>query len=101
MLELPSRDSLINAGEQCCTGISLRCFSKYVDVAPSDHSTTGITVAFVFNSYCISFLKFRNVKFFSSFLSFTFQSRGNTTSIIVVVRFVLLTTSISFHRSDI
>ena len=56
MLERPSRAGLINAGEQRSTGISLRCFSKIIDVAPSDHSTTDITVAFVLNGYCISFL---------------------------------------------
>ena len=57
MLELLSRADLVNDVELCFPGISLRCFSKVVDVAPGDPTMIGITFAFAFYSFCISILR--------------------------------------------
>ena len=57
MLDLPSRADLINAVELCFTGISLRCFSKFIGVAPSDSTMIGITFALVFHCFCIYILR--------------------------------------------
>ena len=54
MLEIPSRADLINAGELCFPGISLRCFSKFIEFPPSDPTMIGITFAVVIHSFCIS-----------------------------------------------
>ena len=73
-----------------------RYFPKmFLDSQPSDPTMIGITFAFVFHGFCVSILSSRYFKISSS-LSLTFlTSTGSAPSIIVVVRFVLLITTIS------
>ena len=56
MLELASKADLINAVE-LFLGISLRYFSKFIEVTPSGPTIVGITFDFVFHSFYISILR--------------------------------------------
>ena len=98
MLGLPSRADLINAVELCISGISLDCFSKFMEVMHCDPIMIGVTFALVFHSFCTSILRSKYFKILSS-LSLTYQSRGIATSITVVVRLLLTITAICGLRA--